>query len=358
MGMEDTRLAAARALLAVERTEAALREVNKVLAEQPEDADAWCLLAMCHRRAGDLPNALSAARRAVALAPDGEWAYRLLAEMERKSGRYHDAVATARRAVALAPLEWRAHLTLVHALLDRGGTGLAEAREPIARTLALAPDVPDGYVLAGRVHARLGEPDLARELWTRALELDPDSTAAQTLLARDDLAHGRVDEGVAGLRSALRNDPTNPAVPATVERIRLELLWRAARRSALACAVLVGGLLALSGTGLRLWLAPVGVLLAVGAQAVALRGYPDGLVAVLRDARRDRAGLRMGVVFLAAQLLTVPWAGLSPDPLRPGLFTAPVYALVGLVLVAPLAWLLGERRRPTVAALYRLARRR
>src|SRR3954451_5720088 len=54
MGMEDTRLAAARELLAVDRTEAALRAVHQVLADQPSDADAWCLLAMCHRQGGDI----------------------------------------------------------------------------------------------------------------------------------------------------------------------------------------------------------------------------------------------------------------------------------------------------------------
>ncbi|HWB36982.1 MAG TPA: tetratricopeptide repeat protein, partial [Rugosimonospora sp.] len=61
MTIDDTRLAAARALLAVDRTDAALAEVHRVLAERPDDTDAWCVLAMCHRRGGDIPNALQAA---------------------------------------------------------------------------------------------------------------------------------------------------------------------------------------------------------------------------------------------------------------------------------------------------------
>ncbi len=358
--MDDTRLAAARALLAVDRTEAALSEVNRVLAEEPTDADAWCLLAICHRRAGRFTQALTAAERAVALQPDGEWAHRVLAEMLRKAQRHETAVTVAQRAVALAPGEWRTHVTLVHALLDRGGPRLVSAREPVARALALAPDVPDAYVLAGRVHARLAEPEQAREYWIRALAIDPGNTAAQTLLARDDLARGRTSEGVEKLKAALGHDPTDPTVPATVARIRAELLWRAARWSALTSAVLIAVLLALSlsFTGLRLGLTPVALLVALGVQGALLRGYPGGLRAVLGETRGEVAVLRIGVVCLGAQLLSVAWAGLAPDPLHPGLLTAPVYALIVLIVLAPLAWILGESRRPSIRALYRLARRR
>jgi tetratricopeptide (TPR) repeat protein len=355
--MEDTRLAGARALLAVDRTDAALAQVHRVLAEQPGDADAWCLLAMCHRRAGDIPNALLAAGKAVALRPDGEWAHRLHAEMLRKSGQHEEAVAAARRAVTLAPAEWRTQVTLVHALLDAGGPAVERAREPMARALALAPDVADTYVLAGRVHARLDEPDEARECWQRALALEPDNTAAQTLLARDDLARGRTAEGVAGLRTVLRTDPTNATVPATVARIRVELLWRATRWSALCCAIVVAGLLALDGTPARWWLTPVGLLVLVAAQAVLLRGYPGGVRAVLGDARRGPDVRRIGVLFLAGQLVCVGWAGLTPAPLHPTLLTVPAYVLIPVFLLAPLVWLLGEQRRPAMRALLRLTRR-
>ncbi len=355
--MEDTRLAGARALLAVDRTDAALAAVRQVLAERPDDADAWCLLAMCHRRAGDTDNALRAAGKGVALRPDSEWAHRVHAEMLRKSGNYPAAVAAARQAVTLAPDEWRAHVTLVHTLLDAGGPEVAQARGSVSRALALAPDVADTYVLAGRVHARLDEPDDARDCWQRALALDPDHTAAQTLLARDDLARGHTTEGVAGLRTVLRTDPTNPTVPATVARIRAELLWRATRLAALCCALLVAGLLALTGSSLRAALTPVALVVLILAQAVLLRGYPDGVRSLLADVRHGPDIRRIGLLFLAGQWLCVCWAGLTPDPLHPNLFTVPAYLLIPLFLLAPLGWLLGEQRRPAIRALLRLLRR-
>jgi predicted Zn-dependent protease len=356
MGMDDTRLAGARALLAVDRAQAAMEQVHRVLAEDPADADAWCLLAMCHRRTGDIDNALRAAQRGVTLRPDSEWAHRVHAEMLRKSGRYPAAVEAARGAVRLAPQEWRAHVTLVHTLLDAGGPAVAQAREPVARALELAPDVADSHVLAGRVHARLDEPDEARACWQRALALDPDHTAAQTLLARDDLARGRTSAGVAGLRTVLRTDPTNPTVPATVARIRVELIWRATRLAALCCAVLVAGLLALPGT-LRAQLTPVALLVLIAVQAVLLRGCPEGVRAMLDDLRRGPDIRRVGLLFLAGQWLCLGWAGLTPAPLRPSVLTVPAYLLIPLFLLAPVCWLLGEQRRPTVRALLRLLRR-
>jgi tetratricopeptide (TPR) repeat protein len=355
--MDDTRLAGARALLAVDRTAAALEQVHRVLAESPEDADAWCLLAMCHRRDGDSAGALRAAERAVALRPDSEWAHRVHAEMLRQSRRYPAAVTAARRAVELAPQEWRAQVTLVHTLLDAGGPDLAQAVEPMATALALAPDVADTYVLAGRVHARLEQPEEARACWQRALELEPDNTAAQALLARDDLAQGRTTAGVAGLRTVLRTDPTNPTVPATVARIRVELIWRATRWAALAATLLGAGLLALHDGPWRGRLTPLALALLLGVQALLLRGYPEGLRAMLGDARRGPDVRRIGLLFLAGQWLCVAWAGLTPDPLRPNLFTVPAYLLIPLFLLAPLAWLLGEQRRPAIRALLRLLRR-
>jgi tetratricopeptide (TPR) repeat protein len=375
MGMEDTRLAAARALLAVDRTEAALSAVHQVLADQPSDADAWCLLAMCHRQGGDIPAALAAAERAVALRPDGDWAYRVYAEMLRKSGRLREAVAAARQAVSVAPDEWRSHVSLVHTLLDFGdatprvagpGAGrpaLLAAREPMAQALRLAPDVPDAHVLAGRVHARLGEHELARDCWETALALDPANTAAQALLGRDALARGATTEGIAALRATLGADPTDPTVPATVDRIRAELVWRAARWSALVSIVLVAALLALSALGgpVRLWLTPVAVLATVATQGYLLRGYPEGWRGLAGSLRRRVASwgkygevTRVGILCLASHLLGVAWAGLAPAPLHPSLLTVPVYLLLAPGWLAPLVWLLAQPRRKSVTAARQL----
>ena len=235
----------------------------------------------------------------------------------------------------------------------------------MAQALRLAPDVPDAHVLAGRVHARLNEPDLARDSWKRALALDPSNTAAQTLLARDALARGRTTEGVQGLRAALGQDPTDPTVPATIARIRAELVWRAARWSALLTATLVAVLLTLSGldSPLRPWLTPAALLLGAGTQLWLLRGYPDGIGALLRSLRRPAESgpfgevLRVGALSLTLHLLAVAWAALAPAPSRLSLLTAPVYALLLLGWLAPLIWVLAQPRRRLILAVRKLIRR-
>ncbi|MGH3388882.1 MAG: tetratricopeptide repeat protein, partial [Actinomadura sp.] len=75
----DADLERADALIALGRHEAARESLARVLAREPGNVEALCLLAQALKEAGAPAEMLSVAERANAVAPDEEWPHRLRA---------------------------------------------------------------------------------------------------------------------------------------------------------------------------------------------------------------------------------------------------------------------------------------
>jgi tetratricopeptide (TPR) repeat protein len=219
----------------LERWADALPLAGRLLATEPENHVAWCLLAQCQLGLGQYDGALSAAQRAAALAPDSEWPQRLVSFASTYLGRHDDAVRAARESVRLDPHAWQTHARLAAAavrqqaglgrLARQAQPGRAEAAGAADRALALAPDEPQVQLIYGTVAASRGERAVAERAYRAALQLDPQSSGAHHLLATLHLRRRTGPVGLAeaatGFATALAADPT-----AQVSRRSLELTLR------------------------------------------------------------------------------------------------------------------------------------
>ena len=221
----------------LERWADALPLISRLLAGEPENNVAWCLLAQCHLGLGRPEPALSAARSAAALDPENEWPHRLISFAATNLGRHDEAVQAARESVRLEPEAWQTHVRLA-AAVTRQNAGLSRrARRQRARTMpdeavtaadramALAPDEPQVQLIYGSVAAGHGRTAVAERAYRAALALDPQSSGAHHLLAALRLRRRGGPAGLAdaatGFVTALTVDPS-----AQVSRRSLELTLR------------------------------------------------------------------------------------------------------------------------------------
>jgi tetratricopeptide (TPR) repeat protein len=165
------------ALLEEEDFEPAARFAGHVIATEPRNAKAWCL--MTRAQLGQRRNgaALAAARAAGSISPHSELPHRLASYALIRLGRSHDAVAAARDAVRFAPRDWRTHQALSQSLL--ADQAYNDARLAAEHAVRLAPDQAEPHVavgLAARCQHRRRE---SRGAFERALALDPRNATAQ-----------------------------------------------------------------------------------------------------------------------------------------------------------------------------------
>lgn len=120
-----------------------------------------------------------------------------------RAARLFDAHEEAIRAVEFAPDSPRA---LAHLARLEGSMGTAgeEVRALWLLHLSVRPHSIEGLVQLGIVEERLGNPEAAREAWTRALELDPGHPRVLRNLAQLELDSSEVDRLPDDARAYLR----------------------------------------------------------------------------------------------------------------------------------------------------------
>src|ERR1700761_2953964 len=84
-------LARADAMLDMKRYDQACGVLARLVAAEPENARAWCLLARAHLGAGRHQQAVDAANRAVSLDPSDEWPHRLASNAVLDTDNYPEA---------------------------------------------------------------------------------------------------------------------------------------------------------------------------------------------------------------------------------------------------------------------------
>ena len=88
-------LARASAMLDVKRFDEAAGLLARIVAAEPENSRAWCLMARAHLGADRYHEAIEAASRAVALHPADEWPHRLASNALVHLGNYSHALRAA-----------------------------------------------------------------------------------------------------------------------------------------------------------------------------------------------------------------------------------------------------------------------
>ncbi|HYC03488.1 MAG TPA: glycosyltransferase 61 family protein [Azospirillaceae bacterium] len=142
-----------------------------VLARQPAQAEAACLLGVVHSAAARPDAAADAFRRAIASKPDLVDAYRNLALLRADAGDLAAARQYYRRVLALAPADEAAALALA-TLLEREGD-LDAARAPLLAVLRHHPASRAGHLGLARLCWLLGRPDAAADWLRRGVEAAP-----------------------------------------------------------------------------------------------------------------------------------------------------------------------------------------
>lgn len=299
-------IARARTLIDLGRHDQAKAELAKALADDPASTEAWCLLAQCEQKTGDIEAMLRASSQALASNPDSEWGHRLQALAQHKLGWHADAVRTAREAVRLAPNQWQQYVVLVTAMMPlkqlRGEAALAADR-----AVELAPLQSETHLTRGVLLGSMGNLVAAERNYREALRLDPENAAARNNLATIELRGNKLESATAGFAAALAENPK-----LQVARDNIDLVCRRVLRSARLTAqmVFVGvALVAITYEGgpvfpavvagllVLMWLVMVGRLL--GRLAKPVRAH---LYSMLRNDRRFLPTTLATAVFITAAL--------------------------------------------------------
>ncbi|HRX86732.1 MAG TPA: tetratricopeptide repeat protein [Phycisphaerae bacterium] len=196
----------AHVLLEQSRYDLAEQELRLALSQDPNDALAFALLAMCLAERERFKEATEAAHRAIELAPDDAFAHFALACVLNDRQRPKEAEVAAREAIRLNAEEPRYHGMLAITLAQQ--ERWQDALQVAEFGLQLDPE----HVMCTNARAialaHLGRRTEAIETTRSALAEDPENAMTHANHGWMLLRHGKPDEAMAHFREALRLDPT------------------------------------------------------------------------------------------------------------------------------------------------------
>jgi tetratricopeptide (TPR) repeat protein len=324
-------LARATVMLDLKRYGEAASLLAHVVAGEPADSRAWCLLATAHLGMRQYQEAADAARRAITFAPSDDWPYRLASIADRHLRNDMAALTAATEAVKLAPNHWRAYTCLAQAELARGYDGAARAA---ARARELAPDEPDVHFVSGLISYARYDFQAARDHQERALALNPGHSGAVNELGRIELRRhsqaGAVGHFIRAARSAPAERVFGRNVYVAIHGAVVVTIYMASMTSImLLCVAMIGHL------PLVTVVAGLGACAALGAGigAVQLWRMPPEARPLFRTRRVALAlGMGYGSIFIVAVAAAVAPATALTGTLAAG--TGLIFAtLVAVVLI-------------------------
>jgi predicted O-linked N-acetylglucosamine transferase (SPINDLY family) len=212
---------------------------RRILAADPQHADATQLLGLISYQVGQYQTALDLIRRAITLNPLADVYYNSLGLTYKALGRGQEAVEAFQQAVRLNPRVAGTHNNLGNALRDRGefdqavaafqaalelDPSMAEAHNNLGnalrdqgklddaiasyrQALKINPDYADTHNNLGNVLGEQGKHAEAIACYERALQLRPDHVQALDNLGTALRDQGKLDEAIACYRRVLQLDP-------------------------------------------------------------------------------------------------------------------------------------------------------
>lgn len=231
--------------------------IEQATSAKPNDVKPFLILSAYRGRNGDLPGALDAAEKAIAVAPDDPTAklrkaellvdmgvkenskerlatgraivdavlaktpdmpeaYFVRAKLDISEGKADDAVASLRRALDRRADWAQAHFLLASALLLQNDR--QQARAEVLRAVELDAEFIEARRLLTKIHAMLGEHDLAIEESRRVLRQRPDDREMRIALAQSLVFENKADEARKELDS-IPLDQRGPDVNFAIGRI-------------------------------------------------------------------------------------------------------------------------------------------
>ncbi|UOQ97212.1 tetratricopeptide repeat protein [Hymenobacter sp. 5317J-9] len=192
-------------LLSQHRHAHATQELRRQLAQDPHDAIAHALLAVCLLEQKQLAEAQSEAELAIHLSPEYDFAFYALALIENRRHRPKEALAAINEALALDPNDADYYHLLGQLRLQ---SGQWQAALQAAQTgLGLDAEHAGLHGLQARALARQGRPDEAGTAARSALSYAASSSSTQAQAGWVALETNRPKEALEHFREALRLDP-------------------------------------------------------------------------------------------------------------------------------------------------------
>jgi predicted O-linked N-acetylglucosamine transferase (SPINDLY family) len=188
----------------------ALQLIERALPALAELPDAHLNYGNALRADGRPKEAAASYRRAIALKPDHGMAHNNLARVLIEEGALDTALESARRAVELIPEFVGAHANCAGALL--GLQRFAEAEAALRKALILEPNQAGLHLDLGSALQAQKRLDEAAAAYRRAIELQPDFAEAHNNLGNVLKDLGRLDEAVACYETALKFAPDNAVI--------------------------------------------------------------------------------------------------------------------------------------------------
>ena len=183
-GMSPTELGVARAAALFERVDPAKAAalLESVLADDPQSAAGWILMARIRLVLDQAGPALDAAGKAMTLAPEDARPLAIASRALTLLGRHEEAVTMAYRAVIVEPKNPLWHDRVAWSLLaaDRQ---IADAEQAARTAISLDPNEAHYYFTHGVALDALGHADQARQALLISLRLEPENPVAQHRLA-------------------------------------------------------------------------------------------------------------------------------------------------------------------------------
>lgn len=207
--MSDDFAQRASLLLNSGRPDEALRVLDAKLAEDPSNAAAHGLMALCLLDMNEAPRALESAERATGEAPEWGFPRYVHANVLLRMGKAKNALLSAQDAVSLDPED-----PDYHALVASCYVAMSKWREALTSAecgLELDPEDDRCTNLRALCLRQLGEVDEAESALRVSLGHDPENAWTFQNLGFAALQSGREDDAIAHFRESLRLDPTDEA---------------------------------------------------------------------------------------------------------------------------------------------------
>ncbi len=195
-------------LLSQHRNDMAERELRLMLADDPRDATAHALLALCIMSDTQrLDEATKSAQTAIGMEPDQSFNHYALAAVLLNRNHYGEAEAAIKESLRLDPYDPDAFAVLSQSYLSR--KMFRESLTASEQGLAMDPE----HLNCGNLRAisleRLGRGDEAIDASAASLRQDPDQPMSHAAHGFTLLNAGRHKEAQVAFREALRLDPNN-----------------------------------------------------------------------------------------------------------------------------------------------------
>lgn len=195
----------AEMLTGVQKWDAALTEIRRALAAQPDSAHAHYVAGLCHYMLSQYPQAKSEAKESIKYDPELPHAYWLLAVTCERQERYGEGLHAINQAIELDSTDSDNHGARALILFNSGKIELA--LESAEHALRLNPENIESKQIRTLALSSLGRHTEAEQEALESLRLGADESISWYQRAVQLFAQGKIDEARAASLEALRIDP-------------------------------------------------------------------------------------------------------------------------------------------------------